>query len=65
METLMSSIFSTTRLEMAAAARDGSRAVAASDVDFPVLVGKAVAHQRTWHPGRTYMVNVRTCPTVR
>jgi two-component system, OmpR family, sensor kinase len=66
METLMSSIFSTTRMEMAAAARDGQPVpLQRSDVDFPVLVEKAVAHQRACHPGRTYMVNLRTCPTVR
>jgi len=66
METLMSSIFSTTRMEMAAAARDGQPVpLQRSDVDFPLLVEKAVAHQRACHPGRTYMVNLRTCPTVR
>jgi signal transduction histidine kinase len=66
METLMSSIFSTTRMEMAAAARDGQPVpLQRSDVDLPALVEKAVAHQRARHPGRTYTMNLRTCPTVR
>ena len=65
-ETLMSSIFSTTRMEMAAAARDGHPVpLQRSDVDLPALVEKAVAHQRARHPGRTFTVNLRTCPTVR
>ena len=66
METLMSSIFSTTRMEMAAAAGDGHPVpLQRSDVDLPALVEKAVAHQRARYPGRTFTVNLRTCPTVR
>jgi signal transduction histidine kinase len=66
MEALMSTIFSTTRLQMAAAARDGqSVPLQRSDVDLPALVAKAVAHQRTQHPGRIYSLDVRARPTVR
>lgn len=66
LERLMASIFSTTRLEMAAAAGDGQPVpLQRSDVDLPALVEKAVAHQRAQHPGRTYTVNMRTPSTVR
>ncbi len=65
METLMSSIFSTTRLEMAAAAGDGPVPLQRGDVDLPALVEKAVGHQRAQHRGRTYTLNVRARSTVR
>jgi signal transduction histidine kinase len=66
METLMSSIFSTTRMEMAAAAGDGQPVpLQRSDVDLPALVDKAVAHQRAQHRGRIYTLNVRSRSTVR
>lgn len=66
LERLMASIFSTTRLEMAAAAGDGQPVpLQRSDVDLPALVEKAVAHQRAQHPARAYTVNMRTRSTMR
>ena len=66
LETLISSIFSTTRLEMAAAAGDGQPVpLQRSDVDLPALVDKRSRTSARNTPARTYTVNLRTRSTVR
>lgn len=59
LETLMSNIFSTTRLELAAAG-NGNQPVPLqrADIDLGGLVEKAVAHQRAQHPERPYQLDV-------
>jgi two-component system, OmpR family, sensor kinase len=59
LETLMSNIFSTTRLEMAALARDQqSVPLQRAQVEVAALVEKAVAHQRAQHPQRRYHLQI-------
>ena len=61
LETLLSDVFSTTRLALAAAARDGQPVpLQRADVDLSALVEKAVVHQRAQHPERPFELHV-TC----
>jgi two-component system OmpR family sensor kinase len=59
LETLMANIFSTTRLEMAALARDNQPVpLQRGQVDVAALLEKAVAHQGAQHPQRAYILHV-------
>jgi two-component system, OmpR family, sensor kinase len=59
LETLLKNIFSTTRLELAAAARgDQPVPLQRAEVELAALVEKAVGHQRTQHPQRPYVLRV-------
>jgi two-component system OmpR family sensor kinase len=59
LETLIGNIFSTTRLERAAWARDDQAVpLQRVDVDLAALVEKAVVHQRAQHPQRPYSLEV-------
>jgi two-component system OmpR family sensor kinase len=59
LETLMKNIFSTTRLEMAAASREHHAVpLQRADVDLAALVDTAVAHQRAQHPRRPYLLDI-------
>ena len=59
LETLIGTIFSTTRLEMAARSR-GDQAVPLqrAELDLGALVDRAVSHQRSQHPDRPYVLAV-------
>jgi two-component system OmpR family sensor kinase len=59
LETLIGNIFSTTRLEMSARARDDQPVpLQRAEIDLPGLVEKAVAHQRAQHPQRPYTLSL-------
>ena len=66
LETLMTNIFSTTRLRMAAATRDDQPVpLQRTDVDLPALVEKAVVHLRHQHPDRPYTLELQGEPRAR
>jgi two-component system OmpR family sensor kinase len=59
LDTLIGNIFSTTRLELAAAGRgDQPVPLQRAEIDLAALVGKAVAHQRAQHPERPYQLEI-------
>jgi signal transduction histidine kinase len=65
-ETLMASIFSTTRLALAAAGRDHQPVpLQRTQVDLPTLVERAVARLRAQHPQRPYALETIAGPAGR